>query len=202
MKSDKTEGRRKRPECLRLFSASSMPRIPEANNLTPSTRRSGTCLGKQPIESLLTFPLLTDPDMQAAMRGCRPFRASLLLPDINLVACPLPHCEHQSEYGETDASAQSYSWFGTTLGAVPRYNSTRYRFDKWPASSREARVRGLQGEDLLPHGEWSSSDTADREATLLTQVRAAFRAGVESGEKPRGGVLPLLASSNHTSTDY
>ena len=95
------EGRRiRKPSTARsracACSASTCRRTRPGSRSRPNTRRSGSTLDGRPIESLIDLPLMTDPELQAAMQvlsalvGRRlPYRSQFVL------LAPVPHGERQ-----------------------------------------------------------------------------------------------------------
>jgi predicted ATPase len=98
-------------ECLRLFGID-MPAHPTSEQVDAEYERVWNNLGGSPIESLIDLPLMTDPEMQAAMRVLSVLSPPAYFTDINLLRLHLCHMVNVSvKYGTTDASAQAYSRF-------------------------------------------------------------------------------------------
>ena len=68
VKSENRASRGQRAQRACDCSASICPHIRPGSRSRPSTRRSGSTLDGRPIESLIDLPLMTDPELQAAMR--------------------------------------------------------------------------------------------------------------------------------------
>ena len=74
---------------------------------------------------------MTDPEMQAAMGVLSVLSSPAQFTDLNLFRLHLCHMVNLSmKYGTTDASAQAYSRFGTTLGSTSHRYIDGYRFGK------------------------------------------------------------------------
>src|SRR5258708_26115546 len=139
---------------------------------------------------------MTDPEMQAAMRVLSVLFAPAYFTDINLVRMHLCHMVNLSmKYGTTDASAQGYSWFGTTLGSTYGRYIDGYRFGKVACDLVEKyEFVACRAKTYFPM-EMVVLWTQPIE-TALDYIRAAFRAGVEAGDL---GIACF--SCNHAITD-
>jgi PAS domain S-box-containing protein len=182
-------------ECLRLFGIE-MPAHPTSQQVDAEYEKVWNSLGERQIESLIDLPLMTDPEMQAAMRVLSVLFAPAYFTDINLVRLHLCHMVNVSmKYGTTDVSAQAYSWFGTTLGPRYRRYIDGYRFGKVACELVEKYefVAG-KAKTYFPM-EMIVLWTQPIE-TGLDYIRAAFRAGVEAGD-----LTIACFSSNHAITD-
>ncbi|MEH2562187.1 hypothetical protein [Bradyrhizobium sp. AZCC 2289] len=195
MKSENPKGVESALECLRLFGIE-MPAHPTSQQVDAEYEKVWTSLGERPIESLIDLPLMTDPDMQAAMRVLSVLFAPAYFTDINLVRLHLCHMVNVSmRYGTTDASAQAYSWFGTTLGSRYRRYIDGYRFGKVACELVERyEFVACKAKTYFPM-EMVVLWTQPIE-TALDYIRAAFRAGVEAGD-----LAIACFSSNHAITD-
>src|ERR1700674_4120394 len=130
MKSEIPKGVESALECLRLFGID-MPAHPTREQVDAEYEKVWNNLGKRPIESLIDLPLMTDPEMQAAMGVLSVLSSPAQFTDIKLFRLHLCHMVNVSmKYGTTDASAQAYSRFGTTLGSISRRHIDGYRFGK------------------------------------------------------------------------
>jgi predicted ATPase len=195
MKSENPKGVESALECLRLFGIE-MPAHPTREQVDAEYEKVWNSLGERPIESLIDLPLMTDPEMQAAMRVLSVLFAPAYFTDINLVRLHLCHMVNVSmKYGTTDASAQAYSWFGTTLGSTYRRYIDGYRFGKVACGLVEKyQFVACRAKTYFPM-EMVVLWTQPIE-TALDYIGAAFRAGVEAGDL---GIA--CYSCNHTITD-
>src|SRR5258708_1447662 len=195
MKSENPKGVESALECLRLFGIE-MPAHPTREQVDAEYEKVWTSLGGRPIESLIDLPLMTDPEMQAAMRVLSVLFAPAYFTDINLVRMHLCHMVNLSmKYGTTDASAQGYSWFGTTLGSTYGRYIDGYRFGKLACELVEKyEFLACRAKTYFPM-EMVVLWTQPIE-TALDYIRAAFRAGVEAGD-----LAIACFSCNHAITD-
>jgi PAS domain S-box-containing protein len=195
MKSENPKGVECALECLRLFGIE-MPAHPTREQVDAEYEKVWSNLGERPIESLIDLPLMTDPEMQAAMRVLSVLFAPAYVTDINLVRMHLCHMVNVSmKYGTTDASAQGYSWFGTTLGSTYGRYIDGYRFGKLACELVEKyKFLACRAKTYVPM-EIVVLWTHPIE-TALDYIRAAFRAGVEAGD-----LAIACFSCNHVITD-
>jgi PAS domain S-box-containing protein len=194
MKSENPQGVQSALECLRLFGID-MPAHPTREQIGAEYEKVWTNLGERPIESLIDLPLMTDPEMQAAMGVLSALSSPAYFTDINLHRLHLCHMVNVSmKYGTTDASAQAYSRFGMTLGSFRRHIDGQ-RFGKLACDLVEkhgflayrARTYFLMETVVL----WTQPIEI-----ALDYIRSAFRAGVEAGD-----LSIACYSSHHTVTD-
>jgi PAS domain S-box-containing protein len=195
LRSENPKGVESALECLRLFGIE-MPAHPTREQVDAEYEKVWNNLGERPIESLIDLPLMTDPEMQAAMRVLSVLFAPAYFTDINLVRLHLCHMINLSmKYGTTDASAQAYSWFGTTLGSTYRRYLDGYRFGKVGSDLIEKhQFVACRAKTYFPM-EMVVLWTQPIE-TAVDYIRKAFLAGVEAGDL---GIA--CYSCNHTITD-
>src|ERR1700730_6777456 len=195
LNSENPKGVESALECLRLFGIE-MPAHPTREQVDAEYEKVWNSLGERPIERLIDLPLMTDPEMQAAMRVLSVLFAPAYFTDINLVRLHLCHMVNVSmKYGTTDASAQAYSWFGTTLGSTYRRYIDGYRFGKVACGLVEKyQFVACRAKTYFPM-EMVVLWTQPIEIAI-DYIRAAFRAGVEAGDL---GIA--CYSCNHTITD-
>jgi predicted ATPase len=130
MRSENPKGVESALECLRLFGIE-MPAHPTREQVAAEYEKVWNNLGDRPIESLVDLPLMTDPEMQAAMSVLSVLSSPAQFTDLDLFRLHLCHMVNLSmKYGATDASAQAYSRFGTTLGSLSHRYTDGYRFGK------------------------------------------------------------------------
>ena len=116
--------------CLRLFGID-IPPHPTWEHVQTESEAIWHNLKGQSIESLIDLPLMSDPEMRAAMD-----MLSALLPPAYftdhqlfcLLVCRLVNVSVQ--HGTTGASALAYGYCGVILGAVSHRYSEGYRFAK------------------------------------------------------------------------
>ena len=117
-------------ECLRLFGIE-MPAHPTREHVQIEYEKICQKLGDRSIESLVDLPLMTDPEMQAAMGILSVIAAAAFNTDINLMYLFFCQMVNASlEYGTTGASAHGYAELATILGPVFHRLPRRVSFRK------------------------------------------------------------------------
>jgi predicted ATPase/signal transduction histidine kinase len=121
-------------ECLRLLGID-VPATPSREQVRLEYEKIYQQLGSRSIESLIDLPLMTEPDMQAAMGVLSVMAAPAFNTDINLMY--LFFCQMVSatlKYGTTGASAHGYAELATILGPVFHRYLDGYRFGRLACS--------------------------------------------------------------------
>src|SRR5277367_214892 len=116
--------------CLNLFGID-FPAHPTWEQVQAEYETVWRSLAGRPIESLIDLPLMSDPELQAAMRLLSAVLDAAYHTDFNLF-CLLP-CRMVNislQYGVSGASAQAFGWLGTVLGPKFGRHSDGYRFAK------------------------------------------------------------------------
>ena len=116
--------------CLNLFGID-FPAHPTWEQVQAEYETVWRSLAGRPIESLIDLPLMSDPELQAAMRLLSAVLDAAYHTDFNLF-CLLP-CRMVNislQYGVSGASAQAFGWLGTVLGPKFDRHSDGYRFAK------------------------------------------------------------------------
>ena len=117
-------------ECLRLFGIE-MQAHPTVQQVEVEYEKIWQNLGNRSIESLIDLPLMSDPEMQAAMQILAALIGPALFTDINLTYLHLCHMVNVSlKFGTTDASTHGYVWFGLILGPFAHRYTDGYSFGK------------------------------------------------------------------------
>jgi len=117
-------------ECLSLFGIE-MPAYPTREDVRVEYERIRQKLENRSIESLIDLPLMTDPEMQAAMGILSVIAAPAFNTDINLMYLFFCQMVNASlEYGTTGASTHGYAELATILGPVFHRYIDGYRFGK------------------------------------------------------------------------
>jgi predicted ATPase len=105
-------------ECLRLFGIE-IPAHPNRAQLEAEYNKIWELLGDCPIESLADLPLMTDPEMQAAIGVFSMIPASAFHTDANLAYLVICHMVNATlRYGTTGASAHGYAELALVLGPL------------------------------------------------------------------------------------
>ena len=117
-------------ECLRLFGIE-MPAHPSREQVQAEYEKFCQNLGERTIESLIDLPLMTDPEMLAAMHMLSALFTPALYTDLNLGHLHLLHMANLTlKHGTTGASAHGYAWLGLYLGPAFHRYVDGYRFGK------------------------------------------------------------------------
>jgi PAS domain S-box-containing protein len=195
MRSENPEGVESALECLRLFGIE-IPAHPTREQVAAEYEKVWNNLGERPIESLIDLPLMTDPEMQAAIDLLSALSSPAYFTDLDLYRLHFCHMVNLSmEYGATGASGHAYSGFGTTLGSAFHRYIDGYRFGKLACDLVEKheflayRARTYFSMELIVL--WTQPI-----GTALDYIRAAFRASVDTGDFHFACI-----SCNHTITD-
>ena len=116
--------------CLRLFGID-IPAHPTWEQVQAEYETVWQTLDGRPIESLIDLPLMTDPELQAAMQVLSVLTPPAYFTDFHLfclLVCRMVNVSMQ--HGMSGASAHGYASFGFILGPVFHRYSEGYRFAK------------------------------------------------------------------------
>jgi predicted ATPase/signal transduction histidine kinase/tRNA A-37 threonylcarbamoyl transferase component Bud32 len=179
-------------ECLQMFGIDMSPH-PSAAEVEAAYQEVWRNLGTQRIEELIDLPLMSDPEMQAAMEILAHLYAPAYHSDNNLFYLHLCHGVNLSlRHGNTAASTHAYGWFGIILGCVFHRYSDGYRFARLAFELMERHqflaYKAKAYFQLRIISYWTQP--LDR---VLEYSRAAFEAAVETGDVP-----VACFSCNHT----
>jgi PAS domain S-box-containing protein len=181
IKSEKPQGVHAALECLRLFGIE-IPPHPTREEVQAEYEIVWRNLKEQSIESLIDLPLMTDPEMHAAMRVLAFLTGPSLYTDVNLYYWHFCKMVNLSlRYGLNDAAAFGCAGFGVILCMPFQRYADGYRFtklacdlvEKYGFSAYKAKVY-LEMEMVAL---WTQPIDVGIEFT-----RAAFRAGAELGD--------------------
>ncbi len=182
-------------ECLALFGID-MPAHPTWEQVEYEYERFCLGLGGRSLEALVELPLMKDEDIRAAMGVLGVLFAPAYFTDKNLLYLHLCHMMNLSlRYGNTDASAHGYAWFGTLLG--PGFHRYRdgYRLGRVAQELVERHgwlgYRGKAFFSLEMLAFWNESVSA-----AVDHCRAAFEGSVEAGD-----LASACYSCNHLITE-
>jgi predicted ATPase len=167
--------------CLRLFGID-IPAHPTWEQVQAEYERVWRNLDGRPIERLIDLPLMTDPELQAAMRVLSATNPPAYFTDFHL--CCLLRCRIVNvsmQHGMSGASAYGYASFGFILGPVFHRYGEGYRFgrlacdlvEKHGFIAYQAKMYVLMGGVAL----WTQPIT-----TAIDFMREAFRAATETGD--------------------
>ncbi|HVN06016.1 MAG TPA: AAA family ATPase [Bryobacteraceae bacterium] len=167
--------------CLRLFGID-IPAHPSWEQVTAEYETVWPNLAKRPIEELIDLPLMTDPDLLAAMRLLSDLDSPAYFTDFNLFCMRL--CRMMSvglQHGTSGAFAHGCAAFGMFLGPVFHRYRDGYRFAKLACDviekhgfiAHHAKVHVQMGEAAF----WVEPITV-----ALAFNRMAFRSATETGD--------------------
>jgi PAS domain S-box-containing protein len=183
IKSEKSQGVDAALECLRLFDIE-MAIHPTREEVQAEFEMVWKNLKEQTIESLVDLPLMTDPEMHAAMRVLAFLTGPALYTDINLYHLHFCKMVNLSlRYGICDASTFGYAGFGVMLCQPFQRYAEGYRFGKLACDLVEKHGFAAYRAKVYLSMEMAALWTQPIE-TGIALIRAAFRAGAESGDLP------------------
>jgi PAS domain S-box-containing protein len=166
---------------LRLFGID-FPAHPTQDQVQAEYETVWQTLNGRPIESLIDLPLMTDPELQAAMHVCSVLTSPAYTTEFHLFCLLLCRMVKVSmHYGTSGVSAHAFGLLGLTLGPVFHRYREGYGFAK------------LARDLVEKHGFIASRATVYSQmgivagwtqpiATAINFQRAAFRAAVETGD--------------------
>ncbi|HVH59416.1 MAG TPA: AAA family ATPase, partial [Candidatus Sulfotelmatobacter sp.] len=139
-------------------------------------------LNEGPIESLIDLPLMTDPELDAAMHVLEALVSPAYFTDYHLFclhACRMANISVQ--HGICGASAHAFGWLGFILGPTFHRYSDGYRFTKLACELVEkhrfigyrAKVHNAMGLAAV----WTQPIT-----TAIDSMREGFRSAIETGD--------------------
>jgi PAS domain S-box-containing protein len=181
MKSENQQAVASALKCLRLFGID-LPAHPTEEQVQAEYATVWQTLDGRPIESLIDLPLMTDPELQAAMQVLSVLTPAAYFTDIRLyrlLVCRMVKIGMQ--YGTTGASAQAFGYWGSMLGPVFRRYGDAYRFSKLACDLVEKHgFIGYRAKVYYTMGRvafWTQPI-----ATAVDFMRATFRSAIETGD--------------------
>jgi PAS domain S-box-containing protein len=167
--------------CLQGFSID-LPGHPTWEQVQAEYETVWQILNGRPIESLIDLPLMTDAELQAAMRVLSTLLTPAYVTDFHLFCLHLCRMVNISmQHGMCGASAHSCGWLGTILSSTFHRYSEGHRFaqlacdlvDKHRFIASRAKVHFTMGMVAL----WTQPI-----GRAIDSMRAAFRNAVETGD--------------------
>jgi PAS domain S-box-containing protein len=167
--------------CLRLFGID-LPEHPKLEQALAEFDTVWQTLNERSIESLIDLPIMTDPELQAAMQVLSVVTPATYFTNIHLfclLVCRMTNFSVQ--HGMTGGSAHAYAHLGCILGPVfHRYNEG-YRFAKLACDLVEKHgfiaYQAKVYDAMSLATQWTQSIT-----TAIDFMRASFRAAIETGD--------------------
>ncbi|MCU1259554.1 MAG: hypothetical protein JWO80_2439, partial [Bryobacterales bacterium] len=167
--------------CLRLFGID-IPAHPTWEQVQAEYETVWQTLDGRPIESLIDLPMMTDPELQAAMQVLSALSPPAYLTDFRL-GCFHLCCMVKvgMQRGTTGASALGYGYFGSILGPVFHRYTDGYRFAKLACDLVEkhglivyqAKIYHLMGTVTV----WTQPISS-----AIDFMRATVRTAIETGD--------------------
>jgi PAS domain S-box-containing protein len=194
MKSENHEAVASALTCLRLFGID-LPAHPTQEQVQTEYDTVWQTLDRRPIESLINLPLMTDPEMQAAMQVLSVVSPPAYLTDFRL-CCFLACCmvKIAMQHGTSGASALAFGYFGSFLGPIFHRYADGYRFAKLACDlvekhgfiAYQAKVYHTMG-TVIP---WTQPISS-----AIDFMRATFRTAIETGDLTYAcyGMTPCIA---------
>jgi len=167
--------------CVRLFGVD-LPARPTWEQVLAEYETLYQTLNGRPIESLIDLPMMTDPEIQAAMQVLSDLTPAAYLADFHF--CCLLMCRMvkiSMQYGMSAACAHAYGYWGTMLGPVFHRYRDAHRFAKLGCDLVEkhgliaSHARALYSMGRVAF--WSQPI-----ATAIDFIRATFRPAIETGD--------------------
>jgi PAS domain S-box-containing protein len=181
IKSEKSQGVDAALECLRLFGIEMSPH-PTRDEVQAEYDIVWRNLKEQSIESLIELPLMTNPEMQAAMRVLAFLTGPSLYTDVDLYYWHFCKMVNLSlRYGISDAAAFGYAGFGVLLCMPFQRYADGYRFAKLACDLVEKHGFSAYKSKIYLEMEMVALWTRPIEVGIEF-TRAAFRAGAELGD--------------------
>jgi predicted ATPase len=181
MKSEYQQSVASAVTCLRLFGID-LPAHPTWDQVQAEYERVWQTLNGRPIESLIDLPVMTDPELQAAMQVLSAHTPPAHITDFRLSCLQLCRMVKISmQYGTSGASAHAYGVWGVVLGQVFHRYADAQRFAKLACDLVEkhgfiadrAKVHYAMGTVAF----WTQPI-----ATAIDFMRATLRAVIETGD--------------------
>jgi PAS domain S-box-containing protein len=167
--------------CLRLFGID-LPTHPTLEQVQAEYESVWQTLNGRPIESLIYLPLMTDPELQAAMQVLSVSTPAAYLTDFHLwclLVCRM--VKPSMQHGMSGASAHGYALLGFILGPVFHRYGEGYRFAKLACDLVEK--HGFVGYQAKVHFVMGSvAFWTQPIASAIDFMRTGFRTAVETGD--------------------
>jgi PAS domain S-box-containing protein len=167
--------------CLRLFGID-LPEHPTWEQVHAEYESIWQALNGRPIESLIDLPLITDPELQAAVQMLSDLFTPAYLTDFNLACLQTCRLVRVSLlHGTSGASAEAYGYLGIMLGPVFHRYSEGYCLaklacdvvEKYGFIGSKGRVYAFLGVAAA----WTQPI-----AISIALIRTAIRAAIETGD--------------------
>jgi PAS domain S-box-containing protein len=181
MKSENHEAVASALTCLRLFGID-LPAHPTQERVQTEYETVWQTLDMRPIESLIDLPLMTDPEMQAAMQVLSVLTPPAYLTDLRL--CCFEVCcmvKLGMQHGTSGASALAFGYFGSFLGPVFHRYTDGYRFAKLACDLVE-KHGFIAYQAKTYHTLGTVTPWTQPISSAIDFMRATFRTAIETGD--------------------
>jgi predicted ATPase/signal transduction histidine kinase len=167
--------------CLRLFNID-LPAHPTVEQVQAEYETVWKTLDGRPIESLIDLPLMTDPELRAAMQVLSVLASPAYFTDFHLFclfACPMVRISVQ--HGITGASAHGCSVVGFILGPAFHRYGEGYRFAKLACDLVE-KHGFIASQAKVCYAMGTVAFWAQPIGTAIDSMRATSRTAIETGD--------------------
>jgi PAS domain S-box-containing protein len=181
VKSEVHQGVESALTCLRLFGID-IPAHPSWDQVQAEYETVLETLNGRPIDGLIDLPLMTDPEVQAAMRLLSVLTTTSYLTDFHLfclLACRVVKVGMQ--HGMSGASAHGYALLGFILGPIFHRYREGYHFAKLACDLAE-KHRFVAYQAKIYHAMGTVAFWTQPVGTAIDFMRAAFGTGTETGD--------------------
>ncbi len=181
MKSENQQAVASALTCLRLLGID-LPAHPTWDQVQAEYETVWQTLNGRPIESLIDLPLMTDPELQAAMQVLSVLTPPAYFTDFRLWCLQVCRMVKVSmQHGTSGASAHAYGYFGYALGPFFHRYTEGHRFAKLACDlvekhrfiAYQAKIHHVMGNVAV----WTQPITS-----AIDFMRAAFRIETETGD--------------------
>jgi len=181
MKSENPQAVESALTCLRLFGID-LPAHPTLEQVQAEYETVWRTLNGRPIESLIDLPLMTDPELQAAMQVLSVLSPPAYFTDFRLYCLQVCRMVNVSmQHGTSGPSAHAYAYCGAMLGPVFHRYRDAHRFAKLACDLVEKRgFSAYQSKVDLAMG--SVAFWTQPIASAIDFMRAGFRTAIERGD--------------------
>jgi PAS domain S-box-containing protein len=167
--------------CLRLLSID-IPVHPTWEQVQVEYEKTWQNLGKRSIENLIDLPIMTDPQLQAAMKLLSVLTPPAYFTDLHLFSLLVCRMVNVSmENGTSGASAHAFGILGHILGPVFHRYSEGYRFAKLACDLVEKHVF-IAYQAKVYHAMSLAAQWTESITTAIDFNRATFRTAIETGD--------------------
>jgi predicted ATPase len=180
-KSENTQAVDSALTCLRLFGIE-LPAHPTLEQVQAEYESVWQTLNGRPIESLIDLPLMTDPELQAAMQVLSVLSPPAYFTDFRLYCLQVCRMVNLSmQHGTSGASAHAYGYWGSMLGPVFHRYRDAHRFAKLACDLVEKHgfiaYRAKVHYAMARVAYWTQPI-----ATAIDFMRTTFRTAIEMGD--------------------